>query len=87
MRYDSEHKQRTREKVLKAAAKAIRARGSASRRRRRRDEQSRFDARRVLRALRFEGRARCGCDRTHVRREPLDVGSDHARKITGRSAR
>ena len=27
MRYDSEHKQRTREKVLKAAAKAIRAQG------------------------------------------------------------
>src|SRR5215510_9973393 len=27
MRYDAEHKQRTREKVLKAAAKAIRARG------------------------------------------------------------
>ena len=27
MRYDAEHKQRTREKVLKAAAKAIRAKG------------------------------------------------------------
>ena len=59
MRYDAEHKQRTRERVIAEAAKAIRSEGPHGRRRRRRDGRGGPDARRLLCPLRVAATPCC----------------------------